>query len=172
MVFWEIFLVQQSYACDDTTIDCFARNATNATTLPITDCSLYEDGDTDDTIIIICYTFVYHLGTGLAAAGGMIAMIKVVTKVVTEVFLGIYKCLCHCSRCLVIFHLAINFCLLVVCYLGFVVSFSLLFTLYKPLIIAPSDIIRAAWLFYSVVLDSLGLFLNRPRQQKRQWRRQ
>lgn len=103
MVFWEIFLVLESYSCDDTAIDCFATNASESN-LPITDCSLYEN---DNDSFIICYKFVFHFGTGLAAAGGMITSLKIITNVVSKSFLKLYStvrekcswCKCCCCCC-------------------------------------------------------------------------
>ena len=51
IVFWEIFLIHVSFACNDTTIDCFVSNSS----VPITDCGLYEKIDNAGTVVFyIC----------------------------------------------------------------------------------------------------------------------
>ena len=153
MVFWEIFLIQESFACDDTTIDCFVSNASdeNSTVLPVTDCTLYEDIDKD--VNIICYKFVYHFGTAMAAAGGMITAIKVITKVVSLIFLKIYSFKSNSlGNCLVVIHLIINFLLVCICFFGLIIGLPIIALLYPTLL--PSDLIRAVWILYTLVVLS------------------
>ena len=85
-VFWDIFLLVQSSDCDDTTIDCFAINDTNSE--PIHDCNIYEGYGSNVTIS--CYSFVYSFGPALGAIGGLFTMIKVIMKVISAIFLGLY----------------------------------------------------------------------------------
>ena len=66
-VFWDIFLLELSYACDDTTLDCFRGNDSEL----IDDCSLYESS-ANETVTIICYQFTFSIGSGIAAVGGLI----------------------------------------------------------------------------------------------------
>ena len=89
MVFWDIFLLKESSDCDDTTIDCFAQVADNdSSSLPVEDCTIYEGYGSNVTIS--CYEFVYSFGPALAAIGGLFTMIKIVMKVISAVFLGLY----------------------------------------------------------------------------------
>ena len=101
-VFWDVFLLEESNNCDDTTIDCFAQVADNDSSFsPVKDCSVYEDYGSNVTFI--CYTFVYSFGPALAAMGGLLTMIKIVMKIISVVFLSLYGYACSKKKlCLLI----------------------------------------------------------------------
>ena len=92
LVFWDIFLLEESYSCDDG-LDCFVTNTTNNKILevfrsePVTDCKLHKNADENT---IKCFIFVYRFGPGIAAFGGLITMSKIIMNIIAAVFLTIY----------------------------------------------------------------------------------
>ena len=104
-LFWDIFLIQGSSACDDD-IDCFISSISTVngsevyTNDPISDCSEFTD---NKNITIKCYRFVYQFGTGLAAVGGLITAVKILMKLISAIFIYIYSqsgrkiCCCRLS---------------------------------------------------------------------------
>lgn len=174
MVFWAIFLVQESYVCDDESIDCFVSTRGSPKLEPITDCSDYKD---NKNVVITCYTFVYRFGAAFAAAGGMITLLKVMTKIVSAIFLKIYardcnclctkctvakkccynraekECFCCCShlQCIAITHFVINIIITLLCY-----SVFYLVTYFIPVSVElyPSSILKSMWLFFGYIVLS------------------
>ena len=89
-VFLQLFLLELSSECDDTTIDCFANNdSTSDSFVPIDNCEVYEGYGSNVTII--CYDFSFSFGPALGAAGGLLPMIKLVMKAISVFFLNIYE---------------------------------------------------------------------------------
>ena len=84
MVSWDIFLLSESYECNNKTIDCFEENGD-----PITDCNK-RNVTTQDQDRITCYTFSFSFGAALGAFGGLLSMIRIMMKVISAVFLWAY----------------------------------------------------------------------------------
>ena len=100
---------------------------------------------------------MYHFGAALSAAGGMITAIKVLTKVVSLIFLEIYSFKCfhksNClANCLVTFHLTINFILLIACLIVPIILSSLILPHYPTLQF--SDILRGMFILYTLFVLS------------------
>ena len=95
-VFWDIFLLEESYICDDIAIDCFisrlgAKTMENISTFQlVTNCSLYHNLDVE----FICYRFSFSVGLGLAAVGGLFSVLNGIVKVISVVALKMYSCVC------------------------------------------------------------------------------
>lgn len=84
IIFWDLFLLEESYMCDDS-IDCFDFNDTD---IAVTDCSLYEGRE---KYAVVCYKFVFSFGTALAAFGGLITSLKLIVKITTKIAVRIYS---------------------------------------------------------------------------------
>lgn len=93
VVFWDYFLLQESFTCDDKTIDCFitqGNEATNASSYELVkNCSLYEDVDVE----FICFRFTFSIKAGLAAVGILFSAFKIKVKVVSAIALWFYGCI-------------------------------------------------------------------------------
>lgn len=153
MLFWELFLIQESYVCDDRNIDCFyVISPTNVT--PITNCKLYEESDEEGTVL--CFTFVYRITTGFAATGGMITATILMTKITSKNFLKIYSMAINCSNLIFkivnMLHFIVNGVLFIFCYIVvpslFISYYPFLLKKYK---ILPSHVIRGLWVLLTVL---------------------
>ncbi len=98
IIFWELFLFEVSYICDDS-IDCFNETTTSRTL--ITNCSLYDE----DSDVIKCFKFTFAFGTGLAAFGGLITSIQLVVQITTKSSVWIYSRIRHTA-----FHRVLSHC--------------------------------------------------------------
>ena len=75
MVFWDVFLLKITYACD-AAYDCYFNNGSLSdlfSDLPVDDCSEIAD---DDNVSVTCYTLVFEFSYAFGVVGGFITMAK------------------------------------------------------------------------------------------------
>ena len=101
VVFWELFLLDESYVCDDKTIDCFLRSEVANKSLfdPVPNCSLFDGLDVE----FICYRFSFSIGVGLAGLGGLFSALKGIVKAISVVafkFYGYIPKKNYCEGCI------------------------------------------------------------------------
>ena len=100
IVFWDLFLLNESYTCEDKTVDCFAFVSNESIQYqPVDDCSICEDTDAS----FVCFEFKFSIGTALAVVGGLLTGMRIITKIISQSFTWLYnnshekKC-CSCNR--------------------------------------------------------------------------
>ncbi len=79
LVFWDVFLFDQTSTCDNS-IDCFVG------TVRVNNCSLYNKNP-----YIVCYNLAFSFGTGFAALGGLVTAFRLLLKFIVKVNLTIYN---------------------------------------------------------------------------------
>ncbi len=92
IIFWESFLLDVSYTCDDA-IDCFAYDNIpdySSRTLITTNCSSHNRNKE-----IACYKFKLAFVKGLAAFGGLMTFIQIIVKITTKSSIWISSRLRH-----------------------------------------------------------------------------
>ena len=89
LVFWNIFLVEQTFACDPG-LDCYIFNPEDGSLLqqsPIENCSDFEFAD---NVKVQCFHFTFQFGAGIAAFGGLLKFGEITLQMfVTAVLYGI-----------------------------------------------------------------------------------
>lgn len=85
MVFWDIFLIDTSYACD-TAYDCYLNNG-SFFDLPVQNCLRIANSDKAK---VTCYTFVFKLSSAVGIVGGFIAVSKSIMMLVSSFWLTRY----------------------------------------------------------------------------------
>lgn len=106
MVFWDVFLLKTTYACD-AAYDCYFNNG-SFLDLPVDDCSDIAD---DDNVSVTCYTLVFEFSYAFGVVGGFITMAKYTMVGISAFWLFLYTKAFEKSDgyvcCLVFFHVSV-----------------------------------------------------------------
>lgn len=83
LVFWYVFLLEETFTCDPG-LDCFALNSKDQKPLDghrIENCSDFE---MMDNVTIECYQYVFLIGTGFSAFGGLLSFGEVILQIIVN----------------------------------------------------------------------------------------
>ncbi len=80
-LFWTVFLIDESYACDPN-LDCYPVLRKGFVLLPISNCSEFQ---LQANVTILCYQFVFEFAEGIGAMGGLVTVVVLSVKLVTAI---------------------------------------------------------------------------------------
>ena len=87
MAFWDAFLLKESFVCDPLA-DCYVNGGGND---PVDNCTeILMEGD---NITVICYKFVFAIGTAIGVSGGIITALGLTMSAVASFWLFWYDCI-------------------------------------------------------------------------------
>ena len=96
VAFWNEFLVEESYSCHQSDVDCFLldENDTPLHQEPLAreNCTEFELSESSSNVTLRCFKFVFNYASALGNAGGVLVLASAVMNVQAGLWIGASVC--------------------------------------------------------------------------------